>query len=287
LSGTLFGLGVVRAQEEANIVDTVARAGEFTVLSAALEASGLDETLAEAGPFTLFAPTDAAFSEVPTETRAALLADPSGALTTILLSHIVSGTVAAADISDGLTTTNLADRSLTFRVSGEEVEVNGATVITTDLAATNGIIHVIDAVLVPESVDLAALPTTPTAAITSTEEVTGAAEVTATTEMTAAEDVTATAEVTSVEAITAGEEITTTGELTTSGEVTASEVTTATNAPGAADEASAEAENEAGEAAPSGGLPWWVWLFPLALLFWLGWWWLNRPPTPPPPPPAH
>jgi uncharacterized surface protein with fasciclin (FAS1) repeats len=311
LGGALFGISSVEAQEtEANMVDTLTASDDFTMLTTALAAAGLDETLAGEGPFTLFAPTDAAFADLPTTTLESLLADPSGALTTILLHHVISGAMATIDLSDEMTATTLAGDSLTFAVRGDAVEVNGANVITADLPASNGVIHAIDAVLVPAAVDLEALTTvTPTTSLTATETVTSTAEITASTDLTATEAVTATpeltaseeittiteltaseelttpAELTGAETITTGEAITPTGELTATGEMTAGETTTATGAAVAA-EGDAHAAGAGGEAAPRAGLPWWVWLFPVVLLFWLGWWWLNHPPAPPTPP-AH
>ncbi|HRW05961.1 MAG TPA: fasciclin domain-containing protein [Caldilineaceae bacterium] len=120
----------------------------FSVLVQALQAADLVETLRADGPFTVFAPTDEAFAAVPADTLDALLADPAQ-LTDVLLYHVVPGTVMAADISDGMEVETAQGGTLTFAVDGDTVMVNDATVTTADLSAANGVIHVIDTVLLP------------------------------------------------------------------------------------------------------------------------------------------
>jgi transforming growth factor-beta-induced protein len=133
----------------ADIVDTAVAAGDFTTLVAAVQAAGLEETLRGEGPFTVFAPTDAAFAALPEGTVEALLADPD-ALREVLLYHVVAGSVPAEDVV-GLTSAETVQGSaVSIEVVGGSVVLNGeSTVIATDVEASNGIIHVIDAVLLP------------------------------------------------------------------------------------------------------------------------------------------
>jgi len=139
--------------EEANIVETAMAAGSFETLVTAVEAAGLAETLTGEGPFTVFAPTDDAFAALPEGTLDELLADPEGALTDILLYHVVSGEVLAADVVelDGQEVETVNGAAVTISVDGETVMVNDATVVTPDVQASNGVIHVIDSVLLPPS----------------------------------------------------------------------------------------------------------------------------------------
>ena len=132
-----------------NIAEVAAAAGGFTTLLAAVEAAGLVDDLSGEGPFTVFAPTDEAFAALPAGTVDALLADPAGDLTQILLYHVVPGQVMAADVSDGLEADTLQGGKVKFSVVDGVVKINEATVVATDIAATNGVIHVIDAVILP------------------------------------------------------------------------------------------------------------------------------------------
>lgn len=135
-----------------DIVDTAIGAGNFTTLVAAVEAAGLVETLKGEGPFTVFAPTDEAFAALPAGTVDALLADPSGDLTQILLYHVVPGAVMAADVTDGLEATTAQGSTVTLTVGDDgSVKINDANVVATDIVASNGVIHVIDAVILPPS----------------------------------------------------------------------------------------------------------------------------------------
>lgn len=133
-----------------DIVAVAANAGQFNTLIAAVKAAGLVETLQGAGPFTVFAPTDAAFARLPKGTIEALLNDKEN-LTAILTYHVVSGKVMAADIikSGGAepATINGAEVSVTIRDG--KVYVDGAQVTAADIQASNGVIHVIDAVMMP------------------------------------------------------------------------------------------------------------------------------------------
>ena len=132
----------------ADIVDTAVAAGDFTTLVAAVQAAGLVDALKGEGPFTVFAPTDAAFAALPAGTVDALLADPTGDLTQILLYHVVSGKVMAGDLSEGLTAATLQGKDLTFTLA-DGAKVNGVNIVATDIETSNGVIHVIDAVLLP------------------------------------------------------------------------------------------------------------------------------------------
>lgn len=135
-----------------NIVEIAAEAGSFNTLVAAVKAAGLVETLSGKGPFTVFAPTDAAFAKLPAGTIDALLADKEK-LTSILTFHVVAGKVMAADIvnANGATPTTVNGLPLDVVVRDGKVYVNGAQVVTADIVASNGVIHVIDAVLVPSA----------------------------------------------------------------------------------------------------------------------------------------
>ena len=134
--------------EPKSIVDIAAEDGRFQTLVAALGAAGLAETLAADGPFTVFAPTDEAFARLPAGTVDALLADIP-ALTEILLYHVVSGSVMAADVVGLDSATTLQGDSVDITVDGTSVLINEARVVITDIQAANGIIHVIDSVLLP------------------------------------------------------------------------------------------------------------------------------------------
>src|SRR5690242_11132028 len=135
-----------------NIVQVAVEAGSFNTLVAAVKAAGLVETLSGPGPFTVFAPTDAAFAKLPSGTVTTLLADKEQ-LTGILTYHVVSGKVMAADIikSNGATPTTVNGLPLDIVVRGGKVYVNGVNVVTADVEASNGVIHIIDAVLMPKT----------------------------------------------------------------------------------------------------------------------------------------
>ncbi len=141
----------------ADIVDTAVAAGNFTTLAAALTAAGLVDTLKGAGPFTVFAPTDDAFAKLPAGTVDTLLKDPKGDLTQILTYHVVPGKVMAADVAklDGQKVKTLQGGELTVGVNGDKVTLtdaagNTVNVTTVDVPASNGVIHVIDGVLMPK-----------------------------------------------------------------------------------------------------------------------------------------
>ncbi|HAI58833.1 MAG TPA: fasciclin [Xanthomonadaceae bacterium] len=140
-----------QAQSAGTIVDVAAGNPDFSTLVAALKAAGLVETLSGSGPFTVFAPTNAAFAKLPAGTLENLLKPENKAqLTAILTYHVVSGKVKAADAVklDEATTVNGAKADI--NVSGSTVTIDGATITATDVAASNGVIHVIDSVMLPE-----------------------------------------------------------------------------------------------------------------------------------------
>jgi uncharacterized surface protein with fasciclin (FAS1) repeats len=134
---------------ENDIVEVATDAGSFSTLIAAVQAAGLVETLKGEGPFTLFAPTDEAFAKLPKEQLDALLADEQK-LTTVLTYHVVPGRVMAADVVKLDSARTVQGRSLDI-AAGDSVTVNGATVVQTDIPASNGVIHVIDSVILPEA----------------------------------------------------------------------------------------------------------------------------------------
>lgn len=131
-----------------DIVDIAVEDGRFTTLVAALQAADLVDTLKGEGPFTVFAPTDDAFNKLPAGTVEGLLEDiPT--LTNILLYHVVPGKVMAADVVNLSSADTASGESLAISVMGDKVMINDAMVIITDIEASNGVIHVIDTVLIP------------------------------------------------------------------------------------------------------------------------------------------
>lgn len=134
---------------QADIVDTAVAAGQFQTLAAALEAAGLVETLKGDGPFTVFAPTDEAFSRLPEGTLEALLQDKSK-LTAILTYHVVPGKVMAHQVAGLKSAKTVQGQSVHISTGGGGVMVDHANVVKTDVLASNGVIHVIDSVILPE-----------------------------------------------------------------------------------------------------------------------------------------
>jgi uncharacterized surface protein with fasciclin (FAS1) repeats len=137
------------AASAADIVDTAISAGNFTTLVTAVKAAGLAGTLKGAGPFTVFAPTDEAFAKLPPGTVDALLKDPEK-LKSILLYHVVPGKVLAAQVVKMKSARTVEGSPVKIHVSGGKVMVNNANVIKTDIVCDNGVIHVIDTVLMPK-----------------------------------------------------------------------------------------------------------------------------------------
>lgn len=133
------------------VVDVIVGSPDHTILEAAVIEADLAGILSGPGPFTVFAPTDAAFNALPAGTIDALLSDPTGDLTTILLYHVTGETYFANDLVDGTTVATLQGESLSISIDGS-VMINNAMVTTADIATDNGIVHVIDAVLLPEAV---------------------------------------------------------------------------------------------------------------------------------------
>ena len=131
------------------IVETAVADGRFTTLVAALQAAKLDGALSGPGPFTVFAPTDDAFKKLPDGTVASLLKEPEGQLKQILLYHVVDGKVMAADVVKLTSAKTLQGSNVNITVTNGVVKINDATVIITDIQTNNGVIHVIDKVLLP------------------------------------------------------------------------------------------------------------------------------------------
>jgi len=138
----------VQAGEKKDIVDTAVAAGSFTTLAKALGAAGLVDTLKGSGPFTVFAPTDAAFAKLPAGTIEKLLADKAQ-LTKVLTYHVVAGNVQAADVVKLKSAKTVEGADVKITVNGKNVMVNDAHVVKTNVEASNGVIHVIDTVLLP------------------------------------------------------------------------------------------------------------------------------------------
>jgi transforming growth factor-beta-induced protein len=148
LATVLMVPSVLAADPSKTIVENAVEAGSFNTLVAAVTAAGLADTLSGPGPFTVFAPSDDAFAKLPAGTIDALLADPGGQLTDILLYHVVAGKVMAADVVNLSSATTVSGRILPIDTS-DGVMVDGAKVVATDIEASNGVIHVIDTVMIP------------------------------------------------------------------------------------------------------------------------------------------
>ena len=153
IAATVIGLAVGSSTAfaaEKDIVDTAVAAGQFKTLAAALGATDLVDTLKGAGPFTVFAPTDDAFAKLPAGTVEELLKpENKGKLTAILTYHVVDGNVLAADVVKLTEAKTLNGMMVKVKVNGNTVMINDATVTSADIAASNGVIHVIDSVLLP------------------------------------------------------------------------------------------------------------------------------------------
>ncbi len=135
--------------QDKDIVDTAVGAGNFTTLVAAVQAAGLVDTLKGAGPFTVFAPTDAAFAALPAGTVEDLLKpENKDKLVKILTYHVVPGKVMSGDLTEGMKAKTVEGGELTITLDGG-AKVNGVAVSTPDVMATNGVVHVVDAVLLP------------------------------------------------------------------------------------------------------------------------------------------
>ena len=150
IAGLVFGSFQLKANMgEKNIVETAVAAGSFNTLVTAVKTADLVETLSGPGPFTVFAPTDDAFAKLPEGTIPALLQDKDK-LTAILTYHVVAGKVMASDVVNLDSAKTVNGQSLTIKVKDGKVMVDNAMVIKTDIACSNGVIHVIDAVVLPK-----------------------------------------------------------------------------------------------------------------------------------------
>lgn len=147
LVASLLAFGALTAAHAKDIVDTAVSAGSFKTLVTAVQAAGLVDTLKGPGPFTVFAPTDEAFAKIPKADMDALLADKKK-LAAVLTYHVVPGKVMAADVKAGKVKT-VQGSELTLSTTGG-VKVDNAKVVSTDVVASNGVIHVIDSVIMPK-----------------------------------------------------------------------------------------------------------------------------------------
>lgn len=147
LIATVLALGAAFSVQAKDIVDTAVGAGNFKTLATALKAAGLIDTLKGKGPFTVFAPTDAAFAKIPKADLDALLKDKAK-LTAVLTYHVVAGKVMAADVKAGKVKTVQGSELVVSTTGG--VMVDAAKVTATDIVADNGVIHVIDSVIMPK-----------------------------------------------------------------------------------------------------------------------------------------
>ena len=134
-----------------NIVDTAIAAGNFKTLVTALQTAGLADTLKGEGPFTVFAPTDAAFAKMPKDQLNALMANKTQ-LTAILTNHVVPGEIMSSDLKNGMMVKTVQGENLIISLANGGVMVNDAKVVQADIVCTNGVIHVIDTVLIPKVV---------------------------------------------------------------------------------------------------------------------------------------
>lgn len=138
-------------EKQFDIIDTALSAGNFSTLAAALGAAGLITTLKGDGPFTVFAPTDEAFSKIPAATLSELLQPENKEnLVAILTYHVVSGRVTADEVTNLESATSLQGQTLKISTK-DGIKINDASVLTPDVQATNGVIHIIDAVLIPSA----------------------------------------------------------------------------------------------------------------------------------------
>jgi uncharacterized surface protein with fasciclin (FAS1) repeats len=148
-AATAFAMPAFADNHGKDIVDTAVAAGSFTTLVAAVEAAGLVETLKGEGPFTVFAPTDAAFAALPAGTVEDLLKpENKEKLVAVLTYHVVPGKVMSTDLSEGLKAATVQGGEVTITLEGGP-KVNGAVISGPDVAASNGVIHVIDSVILP------------------------------------------------------------------------------------------------------------------------------------------
>jgi uncharacterized surface protein with fasciclin (FAS1) repeats len=151
VSAAMFaGASFAGDKQSADIVDTAISAGQFTTLAKALQAAGLVDTLKGDGPFTVFAPTDAAFAKLPAGTVESLLKpENKEKLTSILTYHVVPGSVKAAQVATMSSAETVNGDTVVFKSQNNAVKVDQANVVKADVVASNGVIHVVDTVLMP------------------------------------------------------------------------------------------------------------------------------------------
>ena len=140
---------VAKEEVPATVVDIIVGSEVHTTLAVAVTEAGLVDALMGEGPFTVFAPTDAAFAALPEGTLESLLQEPGGLLTDILLYHVVGAAAMSTGLSNGQTIETLLGQDITVTINDNGVFINNAQVIIADLEAGNGVVHVIDAVLIP------------------------------------------------------------------------------------------------------------------------------------------
>jgi uncharacterized surface protein with fasciclin (FAS1) repeats len=148
-AASVFAMPAFAGGHSKDIVDTAVAAGSFNTLAAALTAAGLIDTLKGEGPFTVFAPTDAAFAALPAGTVEDLLKpENKDKLVAVLTYHVVAGKVMSTDLTEGMTAATVEGSDITITLEGG-AKVNGAVISAVDVEASNGVIHVIDAVILP------------------------------------------------------------------------------------------------------------------------------------------
>lgn len=147
----IAGAALAGGAPKKDIVDTAVSAGSFKTLAAALQAAGLVDTLKGKGPFTVFAPTDAAFAKLPAGTVESLLKPENKAkLQAILTYHVVAGSVGSSDVVKLKSAKTVNGQSVSISTANGGVSIDGAKVVQADIAASNGVIHVIDSVILPK-----------------------------------------------------------------------------------------------------------------------------------------
>lgn len=148
-AASVFAMPVFAGGHSKDIVDTAVAAGSFNTLAAALTAAGPVDTLKGEGPFTVFAPTDAAFAALPAGTVEDLLKpENKDKLVAVLTYHVVAGKVMSTDLTEGMTAATVQGANITITLEGG-AKVNGAVISAADVEASNGVIHVIDSVILP------------------------------------------------------------------------------------------------------------------------------------------
>lgn len=145
----VLGFSAFAQDKQADIVDTAIAAGDFSTLVAAVTAADLVDTLKGKGPFTVFAPTDAAFAALPAGTVDKLLKpENKDQLVSVLTYHVVPGKVMSSDLTEGMKAKTVQGGEVTFTLDGG-AKIDGASIVTPDIEASNGVIHVIDKVIMP------------------------------------------------------------------------------------------------------------------------------------------